>query len=174
MESLSKLHNEYILEWEGKTGFFSGEFPFSDNINPTGGWRGFGRNEVASAGRPGGYGELTKAQVLLDPDLYGSYYTFWSPENPNFFSDHIKPGVAMVSKLKAHPRFEELRMKAEAKLREDVDHAVTLPGGAGQECPGYLNHGFGAWTPRTNELRNQNRPEKARLARILTHSASAG
>lgn len=145
MEGLDKLHNEYILEWEGKTGLFCGEFPFSGNINPTGGWRGFGRGEVASAGKPGGYGELTRAQALLDPDLYGSYYNFWSPENPNFFSDHIKPSIAMVTKLKAHPRFEELRKKAEDRLREDVDHSVTLPGGAGQECPGYLNHGFGAW-----------------------------
>jgi hypothetical protein len=147
MESLNKLHNEYILEWEGKTGVFSGEFPFSGNINPTGMWRGFGRNEIASAGKPGGYGELIRAQVLLDPDLYGSYYTFWSSENPNFFSDHIKPGVAMVSKLKAHPRFEELRKKAENRLREDVDHAVTLPGGAGQECPGYLSHVYTQMAP---------------------------
>jgi hypothetical protein len=145
MESLNKLHNEYILEWEGKTGLFQGEAPFSGNINPTGGWRGFGRNEVASAGRPGGYGEWIRAQVLLDYDLYGTYYTFWSPENPNFFSDHIKPALGMTTKLKEHPRFEELRRKAEARLREDVDHSVTLPGGAGQECPGYLKHGIGAW-----------------------------
>jgi hypothetical protein len=33
----------------------------------------------------------------------------------------------------------------EQKFREDLYHSVTLPGGAGQECPGYLNHAIHAW-----------------------------
>jgi len=144
LESLDKLNHELILEWPGVTGKFAGFFPYSSMINPTGPIRGQGRAAVAEAGKPGGYSTLTQAQMMLHPDCYGSYYLGWSPENPNFFSDYIKVPIAMICRLKAHPRFKELAALAEAKLREDVDFSVTLPGGAGQECPGYQGHGAGA------------------------------
>jgi hypothetical protein len=144
LESLDKLNHELILDWPGVTGKFAGFFPYTSAINPTGGIRGMGRAAVAEAGKPGGYSTLTQAQMMLHPDCYGSYYLGWSPENPNFFSDYIKVPIAMICRLKAHPRFKELAALAEAKLREDVDFSVTLPGGAGQECPGYQGRGAGA------------------------------
>jgi hypothetical protein len=144
LESLDKLNHELILDWPGVTGKFAGFFPYTTGINPTGPIRGMGRAAIADAGKPGNYSTLTQVQMMLHPDNYGSYYLYWSPENPNFFSDYIKVPVAMICRLKAHPRFKELAALAEAKLREDVDFSVTLPGGAGQECPGYQGHGAGA------------------------------
>ena len=146
LESLDKLNHELILEWPGVTGKFAGFFPYNSSINPTAGIRGMGKNALANAGKPGGYATLTQAQMMLHPDCYGSYYLGWSPENANFFSDFIKPGIGMICQLKAHPRFKELAALAEAKLREDVEHSITLPGGAGQECPGYQGHGSSQWT----------------------------
>jgi hypothetical protein len=145
LESLDKLNHELIIEWPGKEGKFAGFFPYSSGINPTGPIRGMGRNAIANAGKSGNYSTLTQAQMMLHPDCYGSYYLYWSPENPNFFSDYIKPPIAMICQLKEHPQFKELAALAEAKLREDVDHSITLPGGAGQECPGYQGHGSGQW-----------------------------
>ncbi len=144
-QPLDKLHHDYILDWPGKSGKFSGEFFFSTRINPTGFWRGMGRNALRNAGKSGNIGTLTKVQVMFDPDMYGSYWNGWSPENPNFFTDFIKVPVGMTANLKGYPRFKELCQLAEQKLREDIYHSVTLPGGAGQECPGYLNHGLSGW-----------------------------
>jgi hypothetical protein len=145
LESLDKLNHELILDWPGATGKFTGFFPYTNDINPTGPIRGMGRTAVANAGEPGDYGTLTQAQMMMHPDCYGSYHLMWSPENPNFFSDYMKVPIAMTARLKDHPRFKELAALAESKLREDVDHSVTLPGGAGQECPGYQEHGSKQW-----------------------------
>jgi len=143
--SADKIANDYITDWPGAKGTFQGLFPFDfANINPTGHWRGLVRAAIANAGKDGDIGTLTLAQVILDPDIYGSYWLHWSPENPNFFSDFIARGIALVTNLKRHPRFKELAALAQAKLREDLHHSVTLPGGAGQECPGYQSHGVGA------------------------------
>lgn len=145
LESLDKLNHELILEWPGVTGRFVGMFPYDNTVNPTAGIRGFGRGAIQSADKPGDYSTLTQAQMMMHPDTYGSYYLYWSPQNPNFFTDFMKGPIAMVARLKDHPRFKELAALAEAKLREDVDHSITLPGGAGQECPGYQLHGDGGW-----------------------------
>jgi hypothetical protein len=143
--SLDKIANDYITDWPGAKGTFQGLFPFDyGDINPTGHWRGLVKGALANAGKPGDIGSLTLAQVIMDPDIYGSYWLHWSPENPNFFSDFNARGIALVTTLKGHPRFKELAAIAEAKVREDLHHSVTLPGGAGQECPGYQSHGVGA------------------------------
>src|SRR5262249_29766693 len=84
--------------------------------------------------------------VMLHPDAYGTYRQFWSPENPNFFTDFTRLPIALTARLKDHPRFAELRRAAEAKLREDMEHSITLPGGAGQECPGYVGYALRNWT----------------------------
>jgi len=144
-EPLDKLNNDYDLDWPGKEGKFRGFFCFSDAINPTGMWRGMGRNALANAGkRAGDYGAWTHVQVLLDPDAYGSSWLFWSPENPNFYTDYIKVPIGEGTNLKSHPNFKLIARLAEMRLREDVYHSVTLPGGAGNECPGY-SRAFGAW-----------------------------
>jgi hypothetical protein len=115
-------------------------------MNPTGGIRGAGRRAIADADKPGDISTLTRVQIMMHPDAYGSYWNFWSPENPNFFTDFTRVPIALTAGLKAHPQFEQLRRAAEAKLREDMYHSITLPGGAGQECPGYVGYALRNWT----------------------------
>lgn len=157
-EPLDKLHHEYILDWPGlekllgdgkkppRLGRFSGKDFFDGGMNPTGPMRGFGRNAVRDIGNQGNLDTLTLTQVLLDTDCYGSYWNFWSSENPNFFTDFVRGPIAMTTQLKEHPRFKELAAAAEQKFHEDLYHSITLPGGAGQECPGYVAHAMKAWS----------------------------
>ena len=146
-EDLDKLNHEFILEWPGVTkGSFAGMNLYDGGqMNPSSGIRGVGRRAIADAGKPGDLTILTRAQVMFHNDTWGSYYDYWSPENPNFFTDFVRGPIAMVSNLKGHPDFERFRRMAEAKFREDVDHTITLPGGAGQECPGYVAHALAGW-----------------------------
>jgi hypothetical protein len=62
----------------------------------------------------------------------------------------LKPGGLPYQRedlfINLFPRFEELRRAAEAKLKEDMYHSITLPGGAGQECPGYVGYALRNWT----------------------------
>ncbi len=144
-EPLDKLNNDYDLDWPGGPGKFRGDFFFSNSINPTGGIRGRGKGAIANAGkRPGDYGTWTNVQVMFDPDMYGTYWLFWSPENPNFFTDFVKVPIGEGTNLKAGPRFKErIARIAELRFHEDVHHSVTLPGGAGNECPGYSRYAVG-------------------------------
>jgi hypothetical protein len=156
-QPLDKLHHDYILDWPGldaatgtskkpaKSSGFPGMDFYSSGMNPTSGLRGFGRNAMSNAGKQGNLSTLIQAQVFLDPDSYGSYWNFWSPENPNFFTDFNRCGIALVTQLKQHPRFAELAKLAEQKFQEDLFHSITLPGGAGQECPGYVAYAMGSW-----------------------------
>jgi len=145
-ENLDKLNHEFILDWPGQKGFFSGmNFYDGGQMNPTGGIRGAGKRALAEAGKAGDISTLTRVQVMFHPDAYGSYWNFWSPENPNFFTDFMRVPIALTANLKNHPRFEELRKMAEAKLKEDMEHSITLPGGAGQECPGYVGYALRNW-----------------------------
>jgi hypothetical protein len=142
-ENLDKLNHDLVLDWPGaKPGWFSINWYDGGQVNPTGGIRGQGRAAVANAGKPGDLATLIRVQILMHPDGYGSYWNFWSPENPNFFTDFYRVPVALTSNLKSHPQFERFRAVAVQRVREDIYHSITLPGGAGQECPGYLGHGW--------------------------------
>jgi len=157
---LDKLNRDYVLDWPGlakllakpggkrppKLGSFRGKDFFNSGMNPTGAMRGFGRHAVREAGKPGNIETLTHTQVLFDVDCYGSYWNFWSPENPNFFTDFMRGPIAMTTRLKGHPQFKDVAKFAEQKFREDLYHSITLPGGAGQECPGYIAHAMKAWS----------------------------
>lgn len=150
MRALDKLAHHFITAWPGRKveHAFAAEFPFSGNINPTGFWRQQARQALREAGTKtdrAHAGHLSAVQAMFDPDLYGTYWQYWSPENPNFFTDFIKRPFAQTANLADHPRFDRLARLAEFKLREDLYHSVTLPGGAGQECPGYLAHALGSW-----------------------------
>ena len=145
-EGLDKLNHEFILDWPGQKGSFAGmNFYDGGQMNPTGGLRGAGRRAIAEAGKAGDLSTLTRVQVMMHGDAYGSYWNFWSPENPNFFTDFMRVPIALTANLKGHPRFNELRRMAEAKLKEDMYHSITLPGGAGQECPGYVGYALRNW-----------------------------
>lgn len=138
-ENLDKINRDFILGWEGKSGGWFRINPYEGGqINPTGIMRALRRGLIPKAGQDGDLGTLYQAQVYFHPDTYGSYWNFWSPENPNFYTDYIHVPVLLTTQLKKHPRFEELRRLAEMRVREDVHHSFTLPGGAGQECPGYM------------------------------------
>jgi hypothetical protein len=143
-ECLDKLNHELISDWSGRQGVFSGGWSFG-GINPTGGLRGEGRRAVTDAGKAGNYATLARCQSMMHPDMYGNYWNYWSPENPNFFTDFVRVPIALAAQLKAHPRFNEIARQAEMIFREDLYNSVTLPGGAGQECPGYLGHALEAW-----------------------------
>ncbi len=146
-ESLDKLNREFVLDWPGEKGDFAGmNFYQGAQMNPTGGLRGAGRRAIANAGKGGNRETLSRVQVMMHPDAYGSYWNYWSPENPNFFTDFTRLPIALTADLKKHPRFEDFRRMAEQKLREDLYHSVTLPGGAGQECPGYVGHALRQWS----------------------------
>ncbi len=148
---LDKLHNDYILDWPGLEGPAAAPIQpkdfYSNQTNPTDVLRRFAREELKRVDQPSrSLQDLYDAQAYLDPDWYGTYENFWSPINPNFYTDFIKLGVLKTARLREHPRFSELRRRAEAALRADLAHSVTLPGGAGQECPGYLHHAAEQWT----------------------------
>lgn len=144
-----KLHNEYVLSRSGPKDKLVGIRDFySNGTNPTGGLRrGFrGPAKQLDAGKTNhSIGTQYGAQVFFDPDWYGDLDDHWSPINPNFHTDFIKTGVFMACLLKGHPSFEKVKAEAIEALKKDIDYAVTLPGGAGQECPGYLQHGIRGW-----------------------------
>jgi len=153
-QPLDKLVH-YVLDWPGierlakKPGGYRGVDLYSGSaMNPSSMVRGIGKRALREAGRQGNLTTLARAQVYVDPDTYGSYWNFWSPENPNFFTDFSRVGIALVAQLKGHPRFKDLARQAEQKFREDLYHAITLPGGAGQECPGYVAYAMTrTWRP---------------------------
>lgn len=151
-ESLDKLNHEFIaLEWAGRenprAGFPGMNFYDGSQMNPTSSIRGIGRRAVADAlaGKTGDLSTLLKVQVMLHGDAYGSLWNHWSPENANFFTDFNKVPIALTAQLRDHPRFELFRKAAEERFREDMEHSVTLPGGAGQECPGYQAYALKNW-----------------------------
>lgn len=153
-ESLDKLNHELILEWPGARGAFPSIGIYDGaQVNPTGGLRAMGRAAVAAAARTGDLSTLYRAQLMMHEDTFGSYWLYWSPQNPNFYTSFMKVPIALTCGLRTHPRFEELRRAAEMKLREDMDHSVTLPGGAGQECPGYLAYAVSQWDELANVCR---------------------
>ena len=125
---LDKLHQEYILDWPGleapagDAGGGGCELvqwcgAFCDSIQPMPGWQnanpGYKRNKHPIF-------ELTRAQVELDPDTYGTYWHYWSPENPNFASKWNIDGIEAVLKMSGkqeywgkrpppqHPRYADL------------------------------------------------------------------
>lgn len=150
MQPLDKLVNEYTLDWPGLApGGFQGVFWWDGNsINPSSMIRGLGRRTLEKYRNGSDKPDralLSQFQIYLDPDCYGYYRNHFSPINPNFSTDLLKVPIAMCAGLKGHPDFPRFRQMAEDALRMDLDHAVTLPGGAGQECPGYLAHAMGGW-----------------------------
>ncbi len=160
MQPLDKLVNEYTLDWPGLApGGFQGLFWWDgNNINPSSMIRGLGRRlmkKYAPGSEQADRTLLGQFQVYLDPDCYGYYWNHFSPINPNFSTDLLKVPIAMCAGLKGHPDFPRFRQMAEDALRMDLDHAVTLPGGAGQECAGYLAHALGGWLDLAELCRTQ-------------------
>ena len=145
-ENLDKINHEYVLEWPGKTTKWWSINPYdSEQTNPTHTIRQIGKAALKNAGQPADETTLIRFQTLIHVDCFGSYWNYFSPENPNFFTDYNLVPIALATNLKAHPQFERFRKLAENKFREDLYHSITLPGGAGQECPGYSHYGMSLW-----------------------------
>jgi hypothetical protein len=145
-ENLDKINHDYVLEWPGKTvGWWSTNPYDSEQTNPTHTIRQIGKSALKNAGQPADETTLIRFQTLIHRDCFGSYWDQFSPENPNFFTDYNLIPIALASNLKAHPQFETFRKLTENKFREDLYHSITLPGGAGQECPGYSHYGMSLW-----------------------------
>jgi hypothetical protein len=144
-----KLTHQYRLPFApGEKDLIRGEDFYSNNTNPTGVMRQQNRTrvrEALSGKTSSSLGTLYLAQAFFDPDWYGLYEHHWSPINPNFYTDFIRGGLALTIQLRGHPEFPHLRKLAEEAFRRDVDASVTLPGGAGQECPGYQDHAMSSW-----------------------------
>jgi hypothetical protein len=141
-ESLDTIVNDIpIREWPGVKGAYSGYWPLSSAINPTAGLRGWGKRTLAEVDKTvRSVEQLTQVQALFSPNTYGSYWLFWSPENPNFFTDFNKVPIGLTCNLREHPQFKSLAHLAVERFREDVYHSIALPSGAGNECPGYQQY----------------------------------
>ncbi len=145
-ESLQKINNEYILENQGKPVTWWSINPYdSEQTNPTGKIRRIGKEALKKVDGPANDSTLIRFQTLIHKDCWGSYWNYFSPENPNFFTDYNLVPIALAATLRAHPNFETFRKLAWNKFKEDLYHSITLPGGAGQECPGYSYYGLSLW-----------------------------
>ena len=155
-EGLDKLFQEYILAWPGlkpppelgltaaqAAAWASGAGQYATRGNAFVGWGPGGHAGLRNTGHP--INTLTRAQALFDPDTFGDYWLFWSPENPNFATSWIHGAFNALAEavkypgVKEHPYFKRMQRLAWMKAREEVYHSVTLPSGAGQECFGYMH-----------------------------------
>ena len=169
-EGLDKLFQEYILAWPGlkppvdqnlsdeeAAGWASGAGQYAVRKNAFVGWGPGGHAGFRNTKHP--INTLTRAQAYFDPDMFGDYWLFWSPENANFASHWIHGGfhalkeAAAYPGVKEHPFFQPLLRLARMKAREEIYHSVTLPSGAGQECFGYMSRG--TWAGRQKFCREE-------------------
>jgi len=145
-ENPDKINHDYILSWPGKNTLWWNINPYnSEQTNPTHTIRRIGKEAMKRAGEPPEADTLIRFQTLIHNDCWASYWDYFSPENPNFFTDYNLVPIALATNLKEHPQFARFRRLAENKFREDLYHSITLPGGAGQECPGYSHYGMSLW-----------------------------
>lgn len=154
---LDKLHQEYILDWPGLKpppantnltpeqvvawGSGAGRFCLRDRA-----YAGWGPSDARWGVEDHPIKTLTRIQDQFDPDTYGTHWLYYSPENPNFFSHWLHGMFGGLEKLKEHPQFDAIRLLAEQKALEESYFGVTMPGGAGQECFGYMARG--GWAGR--------------------------
>ncbi len=146
---LDKLHHTYVLgpANEGEKPANVADF-YSNQTNPTDMIRRFARAALKDAqdGKTRtGLAAAYECQARFDADWYGRYEHGWSPINPNFHTDFMKLPILQAAMLRNDPSFAHVRQLAEDAFRRDMEYAVTLPGGAGQECPGYQAHAAQQW-----------------------------
>jgi hypothetical protein len=136
---LDKILHDYVTTWPGEEGVF-----YPSSINPMNFWRGWvaGNNRRFPSPKSK-LQQLCLYQVLIDPDMYGRYRLFWSPENPNFYTDFMRHPLKMLGRFKGHPQYQRLAASAKEVRWEDRFWSITQPSGAGQECPGYFAYAHG-------------------------------
>lgn len=157
-QSLSRLVNVYNLAWPGgdspPNATYNAQdfFFYSDNTDPTHTVRRQGQALLASLASPStaphaNLTTLASANTYCDPDWWGSYVGYSSPENPNFFTDWSKlcMGWSLAVALRGHPQAPFYCSLARGVWEADLYHSITLPSGAGQESPGYTAHAMSSW-----------------------------
>ena len=177
-QPLDKLVNEYVLDWPGVVAANETQpFPYflGEETNPTAGLRGQARslnkNILAGNTPTPSLGALVTVNSMFDPDWYGLYRGYVSPENNNFATDFMRPAiltaVGMIadnsSKVREqlnnppkhpkhphalpqkHPYWKRFVTMVQQAFQMDLFHSVTMPSGATQEAPGYLGHAMDAW-----------------------------
>jgi hypothetical protein len=157
MAELDRFVNTYDLEWPGHidpnaTVNASAFHFYSPDTDPTHTVRAQGAALLrslanASTAPAAGLASAAAAQFYCDPDWWGAYLGFSSPENPNFFTDWSKLclGWSLALALRAHPRAAAYCALARGVWELDLAHSVALPSGAGQESPGYTAHALASW-----------------------------
>ena len=154
-QPLDKLLNEFVLWWPGvvspeDTTNFSNYI--DDNAtNPTHMLRGLARSlnaDIIKGELPSPtLATLVTVNQMFDPDWYGLYRGFTSPENNNFATDFIRPAMLTAVGLVArqHPCSATFTQLVTRMFQSDLFHSITMPSGATQEAPGYLAHALDAW-----------------------------
>ncbi len=157
MAELDRLTNTYDLEWPGHidanaTVNASAFHFYSPDTDPTHSVRAQGAALLrslanATTAPAAGLAAAASANFYCDPDWWGSYVGFSSPENPNFFTDWSKLclGWSLALALRAHPRAPAYCALARGVWELDLLHSIALPSGAGQESPGYTAHALASW-----------------------------
>ena len=177
MHPLDKLLNEYVLWWPGvvqlnQTSHFL-NFLDDDATNPTHALRQIARElnkDILQGKLPmPSLSALVTVNQMFDPDWYGFYYGYISPENNNFATDFIRPAILTAVGLVAdnfstihpadsfgdkpvqsapfygHPCKDAFISLVQQAVQMDFSHSITMPSGATQEAPGYLVHAMEAW-----------------------------
>ncbi len=99
--------------------------------------------DLAAAGRPaGGPGTALLGYVFSDPNYWPGYAKGWGVGNPNFHTDMYKNALYAASMMPDHPHARRWMTFGIDNLRDDLARVVHMPGGAGQECPGYHAYAF--------------------------------
>ena len=157
MAELDRLINTYDLDWPGAvlpnaTVNTSAFHFYSPDTDPTHTVRAQGKALLlsltnASTAPAAGLDAAASANFYCDPDWWGAYVGFSSPENPNFWTDWSKLciGWSMALALRQHPRASAYCNLARSVWDFDLLHSVALPSGAGQESPGYTAHALSSW-----------------------------
>jgi hypothetical protein len=157
MAELDRLINTYDLNWPGailpNSTINATAFHFySPDTDPTHTVRAQGKALLLSLANvstapPAGLAAAASANFYCDPDWWGAYIGFSSPENPNFWTDWSKLciGWSLALALRQHPRATSYCALARGVWEFDLFHSVALPSGAGQESPGYTAHALSSW-----------------------------
>jgi hypothetical protein len=158
MIELDRLTNLYDLSWPesneplNSTYNASGYHFYSPDTDPTHTVRARGVSLLKSLTNKStaplpGISSSAAANTYCDPDWWGSYTGFSSPENPNFFTDWSKLclGWSLALVVNNHPRSNSYCALARGIWELDLYHSIALPSGAGQESPGYTAHALASW-----------------------------
>ncbi len=93
--------------------------------------------DLSAFGEPaGGPAAALLGYVATDPDYWPGYAGGWDVGSPATHRDMITLAVYAAAMMPDHPHAKRWMDAALASLREDLRRHISLPDGAGHECPG--------------------------------------